>query len=446
MYVKACKIDPKLVLDVDGHISAMQVIASQDEASDDVKVDCMQLLGALCCSRQGKQAISGSSESIQTIEFASDCIVYHSKSFTDTLLTGECDLLDNLVDKSESDVNSTYSVNDNNLALASITFLSSIAREKDSRLRILQDGKLKEAFSKIFEKSSSPMIRFAIASLLASLARYAKDFSSEESCYSIETMFSMIALVFSPNQAKQNMRVSASEKQISLFGNFSKTHQYNDNLVQATAYQAFEHMLSDTPENLTRELISNLAQKLSEVVSYEMKTSKKIAMKTRNSGLFACNITSIFSVCASRIEFKADLTSDGILIDLLRIILLNPAESVVEGKKDGEDEKNAQSEERRYWNCCVTNCLQCISSLSIDPEIRDNNESSWDEIMALVESEVQFYIKGKRKIRLTAAAANDIDQQSDQITIVSALTKFVNGGLNASSAVAAGKIMDNLDM
>ena len=424
----------------------MQVITSQDDAIGDVKADCMQLLGALCGSRQGKQAISGSSESIETIEFASDCIVNHCKGFSDTPLTSECDLLDNLIEKSESDVNTSDSMHDNDLALASITFLSSIARERDSRSRILQDRTLKEALSNIFEKSPSPMIRFAISSFLTSLARYTKDISSEGSCYSIETMFSMIALVFSPNQAKQNMRVPASEKQKSLFGDFSKTHQYNDNLVQATAYQAFEHMLSDTPENLTRELISSLAQKLSEVVAYEMKTSKKIALKTRNSGLVACNITSIYSLCALRNEFKADLTSDGILNDLLRIILLNPADSIVEGKKDGEDEKRAQAEERKYWNCCVTNCLQCISSLSIDPEIRESNESSWDEIMSTVESEVQFYNKGKRKIRLTAAAANNIDQQTEQVTIVSALTKFINGGPNASSAVAAGKIMDNLDM
>ncbi len=424
----------------------MQVIADDGDGSDGVKADCMQLLGALCCSKQGKQAISESEEAITTIEFASDCIVEHSKEFMEATSDNDCDLLSNLVEKPQtSPQQDTSNAYENELTLASLTFLSSIARVKESRLRIIQNEKLKETLSSIFEKSPSPMIKFAIASLLSSLARYSKDFTSDNSCYSVENMFLMIALAFSPKQIKHNVRSSSLEQQNTLFGNFSKSHQYNDNLMHATACEAFEHMLSNTPENLVHELISILAQKLSDTVTYEMKTSKKIALKTRNSGLLVFNITSILRHCATRMEFKVDLTSQNVLTEVLRIILLNQAESIVEGKKDSEDEKRAQDEERKNWDSSVTNCLQFLSSVSIDPDLSGSDVSSWDEILSTVENEVQFYKKGKRKLRLTATVTND--EKQEQVTVVSTLNKYVNDGQNQSaSAVAAGKILTNLDL
>ena len=265
----------------------------QDRSTNTTKRGCRQ-------PKQGKQAISGSDEAITTIEFASECIIGHSKQFIISVSENDCDLLDTLVEKPQlTPQQDATNASEDDLALASLTFLSSISRVKESRLRIIQNEKLKEALSAIFEKSPSPMIKFAIASLLSSLSRYSKDFISEnDSCYSVDNMISMIALAFSSKQSKQSVR--SSEQQSTLFGNFSKSHQYNDNLIHATACEAFEHMLSNTSENLVRELISTLAQKLSDIVAYEMKTSKKIALKTRNSGLLVSNITSILSHCAKR--------------------------------------------------------------------------------------------------------------------------------------------------
>lgn len=69
----------------------------------------------------------------------------------------------------------------------------------------------------------------------------------------------------------------------------------------------YAHMLSCIPEDLVHELLSTLAQKLFDSILDEMKASKNITLKTRNSGLLVCNITSIRSQYAMTNAFKCNL-------------------------------------------------------------------------------------------------------------------------------------------
>ncbi len=133
------------------------------------------------------------------------------------------------------------------------------------------------------------------------------------------------------------------------------------------------------------------------------------------------------------------------MTDLLRLILLNPAEKLVEGKKDSEDDIKALQVEKSNWNCCLMHSLQCLAVLSVEPLDENKNEStlSWDKIMASAESEVQTSLKVIRSSRMLLNTPTD---QVAQSSTVSVLNKYWKDGFDSGISIAAKKIIDNLDL
>ena len=261
----------------------MQVIAYRtEEISDSVKDACMEFLATVCTkSRKGKEEVSRANECFACISFASECITTHAILFEDASLsksTGDL-LLDTMTEKqTNSDPIEILGIN---LVLSCISLLSSILRVKVARMVIIQDVNLKDSMRIILEKSPSYISKFVVSSFYAALARYATDFDNEGSEYSLETLSSTLLLCFNQNQ-KQSSRYLLSETATPLFGDFSKMHHYNENLVVATSCTAFEHMLPHIPEHILHDIVSVLAKRFSDIIKYEMKTAKKIALKTRN--------------------------------------------------------------------------------------------------------------------------------------------------------------------
>merc|ERR1712154_209156 len=103
------------------------------------------------------------------------------------------------------------------------------------------DAQLLDAFNVVLESSPSQIIKFGVASFFSTLARYVSDLSQEGSHYSIQSLSSTLLATFDPKHSQQ-VRYSQSEMMPPLFGDFSKMHHFNDNLVLATACAAFEHM------------------------------------------------------------------------------------------------------------------------------------------------------------------------------------------------------------
>merc|ERR1712038_142930 len=153
------------------------------------------------------------------------------------------------------------------------------------------------------------------------------------------------------------------------------------------------------PKELLSDVLSMLIAKFSDIVKYEMRTTKKIAVKTRNNGLLVSNLSSLLLLCATRLEHQCALKNKAFLSDLLRIALLNPGEKMVEGKKDSEETIKALKIDKSNWNCCLMQCLQCLAVLSVSPLDIEGVES-WDEIMVTVEAEVQVFIKGRKTNRI----------------------------------------------
>ena len=419
-----------------------------DNVSDDVKEACMDLLASLCkSSKKGKEAISNADECSSCIAFASDHTVTHANIYKDdTSSESVGDLLDTMMVKAPDSSTQPIKNDDWNIVLSSITFLSSIVHMKASRIEIIQDNDLKEALCTILENSPYPIMKFAIVSFFAALARYAKDFANEESSYSVQNLSSTLLLVFNPKQVKQGARLSVSERSTPLFGDFSAMHHYNDNLVLATAAAAFENILCHMSQELGHEVLLDLLQKFSDIIKYETKTTKKIAVKTRNSGLLVCNISSILFHCATRNEYQDMIKEESLLFDLLRIILLNPGEKLVEGKKDSSDDIKAREDEKTNWNCSVMYCLQCLAVLSIEPLEMGDGVKTWDDIMSHVETEIQISRKGRRSTSLRMVDSVQAKNKTLQVTIIGSLKEFMNNSSNPGSSVAARKIIDNLDI
>jgi hypothetical protein len=427
----------------------MQVISFHaDEVSDAVKEACMNLLASLCASsKKGKEVVSGTDDCSSCITFASDCISSHAKLYNDSTSTeSEGDLLDVMVEKPSISLPTPIEIGDCNIVLLSITFLSSIVRAKLSRMEVIKNNELKEALQIMLENSPSYAMKFAITSFFAALARYAKDFTNEESYYSVQNMSSMLLSSFNPKKSKQGARFSSSESSTPLFGDFSAMHHYNDNLVLATSCTAFEHMLPYMPHDLVQDVLEDLLQKFSDMIKYEMKTTKKIAVKTRNSGLLVCNISSILLQCTTRIEYQTIIKNESVLSDLLRLILLNPGEKLVEGKKDSLDDIHARETEKTNWYCCVAHCMQCLAVLSVEP-LDIGETKTWDDIMARVESEIQVVRKGRRTTTSLRMAVDTAPKNKvTQLSMTVALNNYLNGNFDPASIVAARKIIDNLDL
>merc|ERR1712045_209373 len=144
--------------------------------------------------------------------------------------------------------------------------------------------------------------------------------------------------------------------------------------------------LCHMPENLVQNILLEVLQKFSDMIKYEMRMTKKIAVKTKNSGLLVCNISSILIHCAHRLECQDAIRKESVLTDLIRLILLKPGQKIGEGKKDDSNSAQAQTMdlEKTNWQCAVTHCLQCLALLSIVPLELDNGKT-WDDIMSYVE-------------------------------------------------------------
>ena len=421
----------------------MQVITYHaDGKSDAVNEACMKFLATICTSsKRAREAISHANECSACLSFASKCIASHASVFEDTSSSETVgDLLDTMVEKPSS--SAPLEIGNVNIILSSITFLSCMTRIITTRTLIIQDAQVKDAFNVILKSSPSQIIKFGVVSFFATLAQYVSDFSQEESQYSVQSLSSILLTTFDRN-IPQQVRHSQSETVPPLFGDFSKMHHFNDNLVLATACTAFEHMFCRMPKELLNDVLSTIVRKFSDMVKYEMKTTKKIAMKARNSGLLVSNLSSLLFLCATRLEHQDDLKNKSFLSDLLRVILLNPGEKLVEGKKDNEDTINAMKIDKTNWNCCLMHCLRCLALLSIEVFDIDGVES-WDEIMSSVESEVQVYTQGRRANRVVGS--NTSKNQVTRLSTVAKLSKYWKDGLDSGISVAAKKVIDNLDL
>jgi hypothetical protein len=423
----------------------MQVISyHSEENSHSTKEVCMDFLASISMrSKSAKEAISSADESSACIEFASSCILNHVKMFSNTSSDGVGDLLGTAVETEA--VGAQAKIDDTQIVLSSLTLLSALAQIKSSRTKIISDLKLHEALGLILESSSSQPIKHIVSLLLATLGRYVKDFEEEGSQYSVSSLSSILLLGF---KAKHTGYHPQTESTTPLFGNFSKVHHYNENLVLATICTAYENMFSNMTTDQVKEVLPEIIVKFADVVTNEMKMTKKIAMKTRNGGLLARTLSTFMYLCSLRPEYQNDLKVDIVLTDLFRLVLLNPGEKLVEGKKDNDDEIKALKVDKVNWNCCVMQCLQCLAILSTEPlETTDESRrsKSWDEIITSVESEVQFSLKNKRSTRLLSSTSSKTNQVA-QVKAVAVLNKFWSEGFDSGSSVAAKKVLDNLDL
>ena len=415
----------------------MQVIAyHSDDVSVPVKEACMDFLATICTkSKTAKTEISVANETSACIEIACGCILSHSKRITDIpQLASTGDLLDSIVDTPKD--TDAIEIDDINLVLSCLSFLSSITRVKSTRKLIIQDLNLKESLSTILENTPSYAVKYAVNYFCATLARYISDFDQEGSRYSIPILSSMLLKCFTTQRARHKPTESTSL----LYGNFSKIHNYNDNLVLATACSAFEHMLPYMSTELVDEVLITLSSKFSEMVKYEMRTAKRVAMKTRNSGLLASNLVLFLFLCSVRSEYKTSLRKQQIISDLMCLILLNPGDNLSEGKKDNEDDIRVLRIEKTNWNCGVMYCLQCLATLSIELD----DVHSWDEIISSVELEVQQTVKFRRSNRTIGTSTSKETMPSN--SLLETLNKFIGDSVDSGSSIAAKKIIENLDL
>jgi len=442
---EACKINPEMVLTVEGHTSVMHFIKSRSgEECDEIKEACINLLATLCKkTRRGREAVSAHEDCDACIAFASSNIVRLSEAYKDTKSSEpSCDLLDSFIDSQSHALSKSIVISDGSKELSSIAFLSSIVHAKECRTTIVRNSDVIEAFGILIQAALPFIFKSTIISCLAALARYVKEFSSEYTSLSAEQL-TKILLLISNKTLSTGARQPGPDTHSQLFGDFSETHHYNENLLYAMACTAFEHMLHHMSGDLVDEVLQNLLQKFKSAIDYQMNTTKKIAIKTRNSGLLACNISSILLRCSSVYDYQSFIKTRSVISDLLRVILLNPGEALNESRDTADEAKmRALEDERTYWYCAVGNCLQCLAILSIEPF-----EMSMDDIIVNVETEVQASKTTKRSnIAMRAKGINSPKVPSSSFSIAASLHNFARNGLDSTSSVSARRVIENLDL
>ncbi len=420
-------MDASLIVEVDGHVSALQVIGAGSSTSMAAKKKCYDLLIAISTnSRAGREAICNSDGCASCIDHASDCIINLASKY----------------EKNESVKMEQLKISDDDrnasleMEMAAISFLSSLLSETDARSSILGNGELESAIEALAKDATNYEIQQAAIVFLGSSVRYIQHTEGEADIFNeiFDTMLSIITT----SQLRTKSRQLDNTSGFTSFGDFRKSHHFNENLILASTCRVMESLLpAVSPGSVTRAL-SALSKIWGDTLNFQMLSSKKAASKTRNSGVLMFNISSTLLLAAGRSETQELLKSSTILRDLLRFILFDPTKTE---KLDKNDPDGSALKDAVHWRGALAQTLQCVAILTDNHALDHNEAGSWEELISNVESNPSSSSNAS-KMRTFSLSAPKTSLQSR--TIKKSLEAIESNTSDSVSSIAASRILANV--
>jgi len=437
---EACKDDPSPIIDVEGHISVMQVIATaKSSSSRDVKLACLNLLVTLCTETKiGRDAVSDAELCESCIDFSSQVLCSSTSNSRDDRSDNEsCD--EDQTDESEvkkigKKLNKLcISVPEEKLpiTLASLSFLTALLCVPKCRDKLFHDEMLRECLNSLVLNSGHYIVQHAVIKFLSMAARYIKKDCVEES-YSVDFM----SLIFlSVIESAQSGKKKSFEPNFPVSSNVNVS-ECNQNLVHASTCSAIECILCYMSLERRSKISTTLQQLFTSLIDYAASPGKKLERKMRNSGVLICSITSIFIRLLGSAENHMLLFNTQLLGSFIKFILVNPPKALP---------NDIVAENKAYWECALNQCLQCLAALTIEAGVDDSNNISWIEVISGAESAMTQNNKLTGRFQKLSLEMARKRPTSQAVTFSSCLKAFTEDLSDPCRSIASKQILERLE-
>jgi len=461
---EACRDDPSVILQVEGHVSVMNVLVNtpeQNQSEGKVAVDtaCLEILATLCGeTEQGRSAVADADECALCISYAIECIQGGFIHGDKEVGQGDEDNVDEeKEEKSENDVPAvvvtTPSIQDDRgqrkLQLAAFSFLTELVRVERHRSNFFGMQDLLESSSALVSRSEPINLQYAAIKFLCALAPYATGSSTE--------LFPVakLAAVFSSrislegSKSKKIKRSgfvtttkAPSRKQIS-----ADQLDVNENSIAALAVTGLKCLLHCLPNEEQIEIAKLLSAQLVRLINAVSFSAKNKYRSDRGpheqSGMLAYNSVELLLALTHSRPCRVALFDESLLSAILGLIILS---DLVEGRKDDVDD------DELYWDATITECLQYISSVSSSSDSETSLGKSWKDLLSEAEitaCEVRNKKTGVGSGRAFSMMSRpnggvDGDTNSFATTFRGALIRIMEKRSNSLNVVAARSILKQL--
>lgn len=398
---EACKDDPSVILQVEGHVSVMNVLVStpgQEQSKGKIAVDtaCLGVLATLCGeTEQGRSAVADANECALCISYAIECIQGGcgggEKAVVSTLGQDDDDVTDEeKEEKSEKDVPAvvvtTPSIQDDRgqqkLQLAAFSFLAELVRVKKHRSSFFGMQDLLESSSKLVSRLEPIELQYAAIKFLSALAPYATGSSTE--------LFPIakLAAVFSSRLSLEGSKSKKIKRSgfVTTTKAPSRKHidadqlDVNENYIAAMAVTGLKcvlHSLEDEEQIEIAKLLSAQIVRLINAVSFSAKNKYRSDRGPHEqSGMLAYNAMELLLSLTQNPSCRDAIIEETLVSAILRLVVLS---DLVEGRKDDVDD------DELYWDATVTECLQYISSLSSSRNSETFLGKPWSDLISEAE-------------------------------------------------------------
>lgn len=375
-------------------------------------------------SRAGRDAISQSENSVSCIEFASDLIK---------------DLVDDLKDVEDANEKETKESDFSQVSieLEAISFVSNLVSNANIREVLLSDDKLLSAIEDLAKESDSYQVQHASLLFLANAAKWVITSTDVNNCF-VDTLVTSLLSILDSSQIRQESRQSNKSSGLSSFGDFSKSHEFNENLILASTCQVLAILFPKLSHECIVKVMETISRTWNDTLNFHIFSTKKTASKTRNGGLLMYNISSILLLSVGSERVQEVMNEAGNIEDILRFIILDPEK--IEKKSKQVDSVDSSSTDLIFWKSARTQALQCLAILTNNLTYKSKDGMSWEELIRNIEENSTS--KQANKIRTFA-----LSQQSKVSSVRRlghALDEFIQNSSDQLGIIAARRIQDNL--
>lgn len=398
---EVCKDDPKHVIEVDGHISAMQVFMDKSRFTTNAVVSSIELLVNVCTSsKTARKAVSTSDQCSTCIMNASEIIGSFAESLTPLI--------------SLCDEAATPDSDENLLEISALSFLTVMNREKKCRDMIRKDDRIRKSIKKL-TKEDGNSVQHAVIDFLGSMCCFVGENDTgveEQGYYTAESVTAIL---------------------IQLLEEYAESKSAGNQTILASIIGALESILSHMNKGDHTRVFSLLAVQFASVISenYMIPIKKLLSQKKTTSAFILHLITSILLRLLYNIEHHRLLIELDVMSGFVKLIVIDYF--IERSKHSGEDsvlnrdDRVSVANDQTYWKSAVTQSLQCLTLL--DSESYAENCISSAEVMV---------------IHGVESASNSISK--DVSPFYEALQSFNRGNVDAVRFISSQRIMQKLEM
>jgi hypothetical protein len=400
LFSQVCKENPHLVLEVDGHISAMHVL-SDEKSNDYTNNACFQLLIALCQKKDGLTKICASagygSCLDSTIKIVHDC----SKIF----IAGNSKM-----PLEKSDFTEIY--------VSAIQFLLLLLSNKERKLELIEDTDLLKSMKEIALNSTDPCIQYFAIAYFGACIRISCALNL--SLHQSDSVSCTILSIIQSSPSRRSKGQSEKSSGITSYGDFGEMRHFNENLILASCFQILQVLFCKSAEQIQKEMLKLLEVSWKPMLQ-SLVVQKKSILRNRNAGFAMNNMMLLASMACSNRETNAWLIqNDSFIADLVDLVVANPFSE----KISVQDE--VVRVEKMFFRSAMAHALNAIAFLTSCPS-RD-----WSSLFACI------YNKSISS-RLKAV------RQQESPTFEDILLNISDTG-EGSLASAALKILENIKL